>query len=96
MGHTEGVKVASPKIGDNVSIGPNAVVVGGIYIGNDVLIAPNIFVNFDVPNGAIVLGNPGKIIRKEKGSAKYIVYKINYIQIKCNICNKLYMNYLSI
>lgn len=30
LGHAEGVKVASPKIGDNVSIGPNAVVAGGI------------------------------------------------------------------
>jgi serine O-acetyltransferase len=77
LGHAEGAKVGSPKIGNNVSIGPNAVVVGGVVIGDDVLIAPNAFVNFDVPNGAIVLGNPGKIIQKEKGSAKYIIYKID-------------------
>lgn len=59
-----------------MSIQTNAVVVGGVVIGNDVLIAPNAFVNFDVPDGAIVLGNPGKIILKDKASEKYIVYKV--------------------
>jgi serine O-acetyltransferase len=76
LGHAEGKQNGSPIIGDNVSIQTNAVVVGKVYIGNDVLIAPNAFVNFDVPDGAIVLGNPGKIILKEKSSAKYIVYKV--------------------
>lgn len=76
LGHAEGRQTGSPIIGDNVSIQTNAVVVGKVLIGNNVLIAPNAFVNFDVPDGAIVLGNPGKIILKEKASAKYIVYKV--------------------
>lgn len=76
LGHAEGKQNGSPVIGDNVSIQTNAVVVGGVSIGNDVMIAPNAFVNFNVPDGAIVLGNPGKIILKEKASAKYIVYKV--------------------
>ena len=76
LGHSEGRHAGSPTIGNNVSIQTNAVVVGNVIIGNDVLIAPNAFVNFDVPDGAIVLGNPGKIILKEKASEKYIVYKI--------------------
>lgn len=77
IGHAEGKIKGSPKIGDNLSIQSNAVVVGGINVGNDVLIAPNAFVNFDVPDGSIVIGNPGKIILKEKASAKYIVYKVD-------------------
>ncbi|TDD75938.1 serine acetyltransferase [Flavobacterium caseinilyticum] len=76
LGHAEGKQAGSPIIGNNVSIQTNAVVVGSVMIGNDVLIAPNAFVNFDVPDGAIVLGNPGSIILKEKASEKYIVYKI--------------------
>lgn len=31
-------------------------------IGDNVLIAPNAYVNFDVPSNSIVIGNPGKII----------------------------------
>lgn len=38
-----------PRIGDNVSIHTGAVVAGNISIGNRVVIAPNAFVNFDVP-----------------------------------------------
>lgn len=44
-------KGGKPTIGDNVHIGPGAVVVGPIRIGDNVLIAPNAFVNFDVPDG---------------------------------------------
>lgn len=43
-----------PIIGDNVVIYPNAVVVGGINIGNNVYIGAGSFVNFDVPNGSTV------------------------------------------
>ena len=52
------------KIGNNVWIGINSVIVGKIKVGNDVLIAPNCYINFDVPDHSIVIGNPGKIIRK--------------------------------
>jgi Serine acetyltransferase len=41
-GRNEGV----PEIGDEVWIGPNAVIVGKIKIGNNVLIAPNAYVEF--------------------------------------------------
>lgn len=51
---------------------------GGVKIGNNVLIAPNAFVNFDVPDNSIVIGNPGKIIKRDSSpSAKYIVYSVN-------------------
>ena len=49
-----------------------------VKIGNNVLIAPNAFVNFDVPDNSIVIGNPGQIIiRDSSPSAKYIVYSVN-------------------
>lgn len=59
---SRGSKKGCPVIGDRVWIGANAVVVGKITIGNDVLIAPLSYVNFDVPDKAVVMGNPAQII----------------------------------
>lgn len=67
-----GEKKGVPTIGNCVWIGINAVIVGKINIGNDVLIAPNAYVNFDVPDHSIVIGNPGKIIAKENATEGYI------------------------
>lgn len=53
-----GKRIGAPTIGDYVWIGVNSTIVGNVTIGNDVLIAPNTFVNCDVPPHSIVLGNP--------------------------------------
>ena len=71
-----GVREGAPILGDNVLIGTNSTVVGNVHIGNDVLIAPNAYVNFDVPDHSIVLGNPGKIIRKSNATDGYITMRI--------------------
>ena len=65
-----------PRIGDNVFLGTNSIVVGKIKIGNDVLIAPGAYVNFDVPDHSIVIGNPGRIIEKENAARGYIASPI--------------------
>ena len=67
-----GTRLGAPTIGNNVYIGINATVIGKIHIGNDVLIAPGAFVNFDVPSHSIVLGNPGKIIPRKNATEGYI------------------------
>ena len=56
-------KLVAPIIGDNVLIGANAVVIGGIRIGNDSKIGAGAVVVKDVPDGATVIGNPGRIIK---------------------------------
>lgn len=61
-----------PTIGDKVWIGTNAVVVGKINVGNNVLIAPNAYVNFDVPDNSIVIGNPGIIKKSDRAVEDYI------------------------
>ena len=63
-----------PTIGDNVWIGTGSVIVGNINIGSNVLIAPNSFVNVDVPDYSLVLGNPCKIVNKENPCDDYINY----------------------
>lgn len=67
-----GKRAGAPTIGDNVWIGTNAVIVGKITIGCDVLIAPNSYVNFDVPDHSIVIGNPARIIPRENATEGYI------------------------
>lgn len=71
-----GERKGVPVIGDEVWIGANATIVGKIKIGRNVLIAPNSYVNFDVPDNSIVIGNPGKIIHKENATECYINNKI--------------------
>ena len=50
-----GKREGSPCIGDNVYIGLNSTVVGNIKIGNNVLIAPNAYVNFRLPITVLLL-----------------------------------------
>jgi serine O-acetyltransferase len=57
-----GKRVGCPRIGNSVWIGTNAVIVGRITIGNNVLIAPGSYVSFDVPDNAVVSGNPATIV----------------------------------
>ena len=67
-----GEREGCPTIGNKVWIGTGAVVVGKITVGDNVLIAPNAYVNFDVPSNSIVLGNPAKVIPKENATAGYV------------------------
>lgn len=66
-----GSRAGVPQLGNRVWVGSNAVIVGRIHIGNDVLIAPNAYVNFDVPDHSIVIGNPARIIHRENATEGY-------------------------
>ena len=60
-----------PTIGDNVWIGTGAVIVGNIKVESNVFIAPNSFVNIDIPANSLVIGNPCKIVNKENPAEGY-------------------------
>lgn len=66
-----GKRAGVPQIGDHCVIGTGAFVCGGIHVGNDVLICANAFVDFDVPDHSIVLGNPGSIHYKYNATKDY-------------------------
>lgn len=70
-----GKRKGTPIIGNDVWIGVNSTVVGAINIGDDVMIAPNTFVNCDVPSHSIVIGNPCMIKHKEYATEGYIENK---------------------
>lgn len=76
IGNAQGKKMGVPTIGDNVVMGANSIVIGGISIGDYVLIAPGAFVNCDIPSHSIVIGNPAIIKPSEYPTNKYNVYTI--------------------
>jgi hexapeptide transferase family protein len=67
-----GKRKGAPTIGDNVWMGINSTIVGRITIGDDVLIAPNSYVNCDVPSHSIVFGNPCIIKHCDHATRDYI------------------------
>lgn len=56
-------------------LGINASIVGGVKVGNDVMIAPGAFVNRDVPSHSVVIGNPCIIKHKDHATEGYINHK---------------------
>ncbi|EHN13968.1 MULTISPECIES: serine O-acetyltransferase [Clostridium] len=52
-----------PKFGDNVIIGAGAKILGPITIGNNVTIGAGAIVLKDVPDNAVVVGNPARVIK---------------------------------
>lgn len=72
MTNQSGGRQGAPVIGNEVWIGINAAIVGKVTIGDDVLIAPNSYVNCDVPSHSIVFGNPCIIKHRENVTEGYI------------------------
>lgn len=52
-----------PIIGDNVYIASNSTVIGGIHIGNNVIIGAGSVVTKDIPDNSVVAGNPARVIK---------------------------------
>ena len=56
----------APQIGDNVYIGPGAIIFGDIKIADNISIGANATVNKSfIENNVVVAGTPAKIVRKE-------------------------------
>jgi len=56
-------EVLPTKIGRDVWIGANAVILGGVCIGDGAVIAAGAVVNRDVDAGSIVAGVPARFVR---------------------------------
>ncbi len=53
-----------PRIGDRVSFGAGACVLGAVTIGDDVKVGAMTLVLDDVPSGTTVVGVPGRVIKR--------------------------------
>jgi serine O-acetyltransferase len=54
----------APVIGNNVYIGTGATIIGKIVIGDGVRVAANTLVISNIPDGATVMGVPGRIVMR--------------------------------
>ena len=66
-----GARRGVPVLGDNVYVGPGAVVFGAIEVGDECAIGANSVITKDIPDGGVMVGVPGKILSME-GSTGYI------------------------
>jgi len=67
IGHVGGFKGRGvPTLGDNVYVGAGAKILGEIKIGNNVKIGANAVVIEDIPNNAVVVGIPAKVVKINK------------------------------
>lgn len=67
-----GPKKGYPVIEDNVYIASGARIIGNVKIGNNVAIGANAVVTKDLPDNAVAVGVPAKII-SYNGSTDYVV-----------------------
>ena len=83
LNHT---KIGKVKIGNNVFVGAESVVLPNVKIGNNVIIGANSTVTKDIPDGVVAAGNPAKIIcsieeylgRHDENMRKVPVYGVDY------------------
>ena len=50
-------------LGDDVWIGAGAIILGGARLGDGVIVGANCVVDFEIPDGATVAGNPARIVK---------------------------------
>lgn len=66
--HGQGLEIRGVVIEDDVWIGSHAVVVDGMTVGRGAVIAAGAVVTKDVPPGAVVAGNPARVIKTRGAS----------------------------
>lgn len=62
---------ADTYIGKCCFIGADVIVLGGVNIGDEVIVGAGAVVTKDVPSNCIVAGNPARIIRQGISTGKY-------------------------
>jgi len=55
------------RIGNNVFIGVNAIILRNVTIGDNSVVGAGAVVTEDVPEGSVVLGNPARVVKTLKG-----------------------------
>ena len=62
IGSVSDHSVGAPRLGDRVDVGVGAVVIGNIAVGNDARIGPNAIVTTSVPDGAMAVAAPARVL----------------------------------
>ena len=72
IGHkklADGTFSRCPRIGNNVDIGANVVIIGDIEIGDNVVIGAGSVVTKSIPANSVAVGNPARILDKKETAA---------------------------
>ncbi len=60
------------RIGERCHIGPRAIIMPGMTVGADCVVAPGALVNTDVPPNSLVIGNPGAVTPAPPATAESV------------------------
>jgi len=86
------------KVGDNVFIGEDSMIMCGVTIGNNVVIGAKSLITKDVPNNVVVGGVPARIIRsledyEKKSLEKAIfIFEVGPVKRRMEILSKIDQN----
>lgn len=75
IGSVYGPNGGVPIIGDNVVMCAGSIVIGKVKVGNNVMIGAGAVVTKDIPDNAVVVGVPARIVSYE--GAKHVGYYLN-------------------
>jgi serine O-acetyltransferase len=65
-----------PRIGNDVWIGPGATISGDVTIGDGATISAGTVIARDVPAGALVAGNPGRVVNADYDNSAMLNYRV--------------------
>jgi len=71
-----GDEKSKPTIGNDVWVGIGSILAGSIKIGNGVTISSGSIVFKDIPDHAMVAGNPGRVVIKDHDNSRWLRYKM--------------------
>ena len=75
-----------PTLGNGVIVGAGAKILGPISIGHEVKVGSNSVVTKAVPDGATVVGIPGKIVQKQKQNQAITKSELKHRALTENLC----------
>ena len=71
LGRDAKASLRGPIVRSGAKIGANATLLPGVIIGRDALVGAGSVVVHDVPDGAVVVGNPARIVRQVADIEEY-------------------------
>ena len=79
------------RVGNNVFIGLNSILLPGVTVGNNVIIGAGSVVNRDVPDNSVVAGVPAKIIKNVDAYWTGVAGKAVYIRSRTDSEKRVFL-----
>lgn len=86
--HNENWEVSETIVQDGASIGANATIICGITLGRNCMVAAGATVTKDVPDHALVMGQPARVVDYVNRSGERLSWDVNSSLPSAQILNK--------